>query len=255
MIEIWKPVKGFENYEVSNLGQVRNLNYHREKKIKILKLRMNKGGYLLVGLCKNSKKHTKLVHRLVAEAFIPNIDNKPEVNHLDGDKTNNKVENLEWSTRSENMKHAHNTGLIKPLTGENHPMYGIRITGENHPMYGKHLSDETKRKISETLKGKHTGKKHPMYGKHHTQKTKKKLSEVNKKTVVCVTTGEIFNSIKEAQEKYNTTHISKCCKGKAKSAGKNPVTGERLKWEYVEVVNYGNKTIRLRTKKDKEIIQ
>lgn len=73
-------------------------------------------GYKVVTLAKNGKVKQFLVHRLVAEAFIPNPDNKPEVNHIDGDKLNNKVENLEWVNHSENMLHAHTTGLIKATT-------------------------------------------------------------------------------------------------------------------------------------------
>lgn len=123
MIEIWKPVKGFENYEVSNLGQVKSLNYNRTKGTKILKPGMDTNGYLQVHLSKNGKHYAKSIHRLVAEAFIPNIDNKPEVNHIDGNKQNNKVENLEWVTRRENNKHAYDTGLLKPpvMKGEENP--------------------------------------------------------------------------------------------------------------------------------------
>ena len=234
MIEIWKPVKGFENYEVSNLGQVKSLNYNRTKEAKILRLCKNKDGYLTVTLYKNGKGYAKKVHRLVTAAFIPNPEGKTEVNHIDGNKTNNRVENLEWATHSENMHHAWETGLCEPLTGENHPMYGKHhteetrkklskaLTGENHPMYGKQLSEEHKKKLSESHKGKYTGKY-----------TGKKNPRARK--VICITTGETFNCILEAEEKYNIVHqsISKCCKGKYKSAGKLP-TGEKLVWRYAE---------------------
>ena len=143
MIEIWKPVKEFEGlYEVSNLGQVRSLNYKRTKGTKILKLVIDKDGYLRVNLYKNGKQYNKKVHRLVTAAFIPNPEGKTEVNHIDGNKTNNRVENLEWVTHSENIQHAWESGLCEPLTGE------------NHPFYGKHHTEETKNKISEALKGK-----------------------------------------------------------------------------------------------------
>ena len=210
MIEIWKPVKGFENYEVSNLGQVKSLNYNRTKEAKILRLCKNKDGYLCVHLHKNGKGYAKKVHRLVTAAFIPNPEGKTEVNHIDGNKTNNRVENLEWATHSENMHHAWETGLCKALKGE------------NHPMHGKQLSEETKKKLSEALKGKYTGKY-----------TGKKNPRARK--VICITTGETFNCILEAEEKYNIAHqsISKCCKGKYKSAGKLP-TGEKLVWRYAE---------------------
>lgn len=109
-------------YEVSNLGRIRSLDHrirqrnNSEKlyKGKILNTWSDKIGYTIVGLNKHNKYKLKKVHRLVAEAFIPNPENKSDVNHIDGDKSNNIVSNLEWVTRSENMKHAYDTGLSKP---------------------------------------------------------------------------------------------------------------------------------------------
>lgn len=108
MEEIWKPVKGFEGYyEVSNLGRVRSIdrvvvdnvrNCERLLKGKILIQRDNSNGYKGVMFCKEHKLYNKYVHRLVAEAFIPNKDNLPQVNHKDEDKSNNRVDNLEWCT-------------------------------------------------------------------------------------------------------------------------------------------------------------
>lgn len=94
-----------DNYEVSNFGEIRNL------KGKIIKPEILKKGYLRVSLCLNSKNKKYLVHRLVALAFIPNPENKPVVNHEDGDKTNNRYDNLVWATSSENTQHAIATGL------------------------------------------------------------------------------------------------------------------------------------------------
>ena len=94
---MWKDIKGFDNYEVSTEGQVRNITTGH-----ILKPRDNGRGYLEVGLHTNKKRTHKYIHRLVAEAFIPNPNNKPEVNHIDEDKTNNSVNNLEWLTHKEN---------------------------------------------------------------------------------------------------------------------------------------------------------
>ena len=103
--EEWLDIKENDNYEVSNLGQVRN-----KKTNKILKP-SNCGGYLSVGLSKNGKKTTYRVHRLVSNAFINNEESKPQVNHLDKDKTNNDVNNLEWVTAKENIQHACNNGI------------------------------------------------------------------------------------------------------------------------------------------------
>ena len=104
--EIWKTavVNGepYENYQVSNFGQILSLNFHRSGKPKLLKTGKNKKGYLMVDFSKNGKRKTFLVHRLVAEAFLPNLDNLPCVNHKDEIITNNRVDNLEWCTYEEN---------------------------------------------------------------------------------------------------------------------------------------------------------
>lgn len=128
MKEIWKTVQGYENkYEVSNLGRVKSLEridrYNRKIEEKILAPRKHTGGYLRVQL---SRKDF-YIHRLVAQAFIPNLENKKYINHIDGNKTNNKVENLEWCTANENMKHAYyilqyadNDFMSKIANSENH---------------------------------------------------------------------------------------------------------------------------------------
>ena len=103
--EEWKPVEGFENlYQVSNLGRISNYRI-------ILKPRKINSGYFTTCLTLNGYKTYKLIHRLVATAFITNEAKKREVNHIDGNKTNNSVVNLEWVTSSENKLHARDTGL------------------------------------------------------------------------------------------------------------------------------------------------
>lgn len=93
-MEEWKPYK---DYEVSNFGRVKG------KLGKILKTCFNGGGYLYVCICENGKRKNMKIHRLVALCFIPNPDNKPQVDHINRDKTDNRVENLRWATRSENQ--------------------------------------------------------------------------------------------------------------------------------------------------------
>lgn len=108
--EIWKLVKGYDHqYEVSNFGNVRNHKFDR-----ILTLITHHTGYIKVNLYKNNKSKQFSVNVLVAKAFIPNPENKPQTNHIDGDKANNKVTNLEWCTASENALHACRTGLWEP---------------------------------------------------------------------------------------------------------------------------------------------
>lgn len=116
-IEIWRPIPGFDNYEASTFGKIRSLK--REGAL-ILKQRFNTSGYLRINLIINKKHTATLVHRLVALAFLPNHDNKPQVNHKDSNRANNKLSNLEWCTPSENIQHAHNNGRVAVRRGENH---------------------------------------------------------------------------------------------------------------------------------------
>ena len=103
--EIRKEINGFEGYYISDIGKVYN------KENKELCQWIDNVGYKQVNVRKDKKKYYKRVHRLVAEAFIPNPDNLPQVNHKDGDKTNNKVSNLEWISNKDNTQHGYDNGL------------------------------------------------------------------------------------------------------------------------------------------------
>lgn len=100
MNEEWVRIKDFDKYEISNHGIIRNVYTGRIKK-----QRSTKTGYMLVDLCNNSHVSTKYVHRLVAEAFIPNLESFPQINHKDENKKNNCVDNLEWCTASYNLSY------------------------------------------------------------------------------------------------------------------------------------------------------
>lgn len=121
MQEVWKDIKGYEGlYQVSNLGRVKSLTRKGVPFERYLKPYINKrNGYVYCYLTIKEKEKNLRLHRLVAEAFIPNPENKPEVNHEDGNKENCCVSNLYWTTRSENQKHAYKTGLQKHKRGNN----------------------------------------------------------------------------------------------------------------------------------------
>lgn len=135
--EIWLPVteQRFSlNYEVSNLGRVRNVNGYVRKAT-----RNKKNGYFYVTLSVGNKGRNCTVHRLVALAFIgPPPEGKTDVNHKDSNRTNNRLDNLEWMSRKENSRHG--------------VMEGHYPTGSAHHNHGKVLSDEYRRKISESMK-------------------------------------------------------------------------------------------------------
>jgi len=130
MIEEWKDIKGFEQrYFISNLGNV----ISNTKRPMILSPAIDKYGYLVVGLRPlNGKIKLCKVHRLVAIAFIENTENKKEVNHIDGNKSNNSVSNLEWNTTKENVHHAHKIGLRDYVNGKNPSAKKVinTVTGE-----------------------------------------------------------------------------------------------------------------------------
>lgn len=158
MNEIWKDIEEYEDlYQVSNLGRVKRVNTDI-----ILKGCKITTGYLKVNLYKNNIACGKLIHRLVAQAFIPNSENKPQINHIDENKTNNRFDNLEWSTAKENSNYG--TRNERSSKSRSVPIIATNLkTGESQEFYG---GRECARKlslhqasISRVLKGiqNHTG--------------------------------------------------------------------------------------------------
>lgn len=134
---MWKQIKDFKDYEVNENGEIRSLKHGKET---ILKGRLSKDGYLRYALRKNGKAYEFKGHRLVAEAFIPNPENKPTINHINGDKTCNKKWNLEWATREEQMKHAYRLGLKKPVNCPHRKLTNEQVL-EIRKIYKAHSKD------------------------------------------------------------------------------------------------------------------
>lgn len=158
-IEIWKDVVGYEGlYRISSNGAV--VCYSKMgRKEKILTAYLSDNGYRKVALCKNGdSKHVRL-HRIIAIAFIPNPNNHKFINHINGIKTDNRIENLEWVTASENMKHAHATGLKARTKGYWLPIYQMDMNGAILQEF-KSIKDactslgKTNRTIIKALKGR-----------------------------------------------------------------------------------------------------
>lgn len=154
--EIWKDVVGYEGlYQVSNLGRVKSLarkinrgQYIEYREDILMTLFLNRHGYFTVMLSKNGKKKQHRIHQMVARAFIPNPENKEMINHIDCNTQNNRVENLEWATNSENQLHAIAHGL-KTDIGVNHNL--SRLTEENVRFIREHYKFRDKVYNTRTL--------------------------------------------------------------------------------------------------------
>lgn len=145
--EIWKDIKGFKGfYQISNLGNARSLdrmasNHTGRRLFKSRPLRQIKMRHGYPGFClsKRQKQRAFSIHRLLGIHFIPNPENKPEINHINGIKTDYRLENLEWATRLENMRHAFKTGLCN-FSGENSKSAKLTVNQaeEIRSLKGKH---------------------------------------------------------------------------------------------------------------------
>lgn len=212
-------IKNYEGlYQITDDGRVWSIKWKRY-------LRPSTAtGYSRVTLCKNGNHDTVSIHQLVAEAFIPNPENKPVVDHINTIKTDNRVVNLRWSTPPENMNNPlTKEKLSETHLGEKNPMYGKR--GEESPNFGRTVTEETKKKISEALKGKTS----PRKGCHLTEET---LKKIRKEVIQSTLDDEVVREWSSAREAsiiggFNYRTISQCCNGKRKTHG-----GFKWKFKY-----------------------
>jgi hypothetical protein len=134
----WVDIKGYEGlYKINRQGQIKRLKGYQASEDRLITPIDNGRGYLGVGLCKNGKKKRVYIHRLMAETFISNPDNKKQVNHINGIKSDNRLENLEWATRSENQRHMYeilgykgaNTGRFGSLSALSKKVIQMDLNG------------------------------------------------------------------------------------------------------------------------------
>lgn len=203
--EEWKDIVGYEGlYRVSNCGRVMSLQMYAAGKFiqreKILTPFSNGNGYYVVHLRKDNKTHVKYVHRLVAEAFLGNINNK-DINHLDFNRSNNHIDNLEICSRKDNIRYSFSFGKynnIKKYTAEE------KVKKNEDKIYEMYNLGIPKTIIAKQLKMHYeTLKKYGINLKNRTNKG----YENPGKPIFCVETNEVFKSIAQASRKYNTNKI------------------------------------------------
>lgn len=200
----WIDVKGYERlYKINNEGLIKSLNYKNRGYEKELSLSHDAYGYLQVSLFKNGIERKFKVHRLVCENFISNPNNCPCVNHKNEIKDDNRVSNLEWCT----IKYNNNYGNKNKRSAMKH-------IGMKH-------SEESKIKVSKSLKGKMAGKSNPMYGRKHSKESIEKMikARLNKgKKVICLNDRKMFNSAKLCAQYYNLNYdsVKAVCQGRTK---------------------------------------
>jgi hypothetical protein len=245
MKEVWKDVLGYEGrYQVSNLGNILAINYKRSGKSHLINQSQTHDGYFRVNLCNGARSTKKFyfVHVLVAKAFIPNPENKPQVNHKDGNKANNRIDNLEWVTSKENIAHSIKAGLRIP---ENH----IYPKGDDHyaskPVLQYDLNGNFVRQwdcqseaaryykcnpctITNCMQGRISSCKGYIwrqYTRDYPRKIKVERNHLSPRIIYqysldgeLVRTWNGYQEIMSANPEYKAPSLSACCKGTQKTA-------------------------------------
>jgi hypothetical protein len=201
-----KQIKNFEDYWIHDDGRVWN-----DRSGRFLTIGINNHGYCTVKLS-SDKKYNKFLHRLIAEAFIPNLEGKPQVNHINGVKHDNRIENLEWNTAKENMQHAYDTGLknndstkvkiINTVTGQIYESF--RLAAEKEGVSASKLMDY--------LRGNCTN---PTNLDYLDESKRIVFVDKKKKEIVNTLTGKVYDSITEAAADtgINTSTLSGYLRG------------------------------------------
>lgn len=244
MKEIWKDIVGYEGrYQISNLGNVLCLNYKNTHKPHLLSIFTTKTGYNQIHLTKANKQSRFFVHVLVAKAFIPNPYNKPQVNHIDGNKQNNCVDNLEWVTAKENIEHAMQNGLIRSIKyfdafASRHTINESVLQYDLHGNFikkWKYLIEASKyyqcdpNLIKKCMKG-YTKSAKGFIWKENTNPIPLKIEAVQhhlspyiveqytKDGKTLIRTWNNYNEIIKANPSYSKKNLSMCCQGASKTA-------------------------------------
>lgn len=224
--EIWKDVKEYEGYyQISNKGNIRSLGRYVTDSNKVqfingkqLKPFDSGKGYLKINLCKDGVRKSKFIHRLVCETFLKKYNEKFVVNHKDFNTANNNLNNLELLTQKENIHYSLNNGNYGNLFFSQDKDNVINEIKELNK------SGTTKTKICEKFKIDMRTLNNHIPGLKNYGTTN---MELKGQKVMCVDTGEVFDKIKYANEKYGVTTIGACCRGVQKTAA-------GFKWEYVK---------------------
>lgn len=223
-MEQWKQIEGFQDYQISNLGNIKS--FKQNKNGKLLSLKPNSKGYIVAKLYSNGQSYNKMVHRLVLETFCPIDDKDKEVDHINRNRSDNRLENLHWVTPSENCKNRSNNKKVIRFPDKKIFNNLMDAATESKCNYS-HVRDccENKR-VS-------TGNYQFLYYEENKNYDDIVLPKIGgksaKQKVINIETGIIYESITEAANQTNISkcNIARCCKGERKTAG-------GYHWEKVE---------------------